>query len=628
MVRFKNAGVICAVFLMTACAAKAAVNDTISGTVIDSTTTLALDSVTVSSEGILTKTNAGGAFNLVLPTTGALQAARAEHSPVVAWDPVKSSFSWSGFSGNFSIRLQDIEGRTVSRYISKKGKQNGEFSIASLPQGIYLISISADVLNVSYKIVRLHAGTGTTFNAITPISETGPSTLAKKMATTQSHVVTFAKSGYITITVTVAAGTATSPGIRVKMASGSIVIAFDWNGVVGTGQSLAVGQGGSPVKAATQPYHNLKLSTGNLAWQIDPTNAALAMVPLVEPIGRMATNYPSSWPTNISGETYHSCMGNEITAQVEAASGRDFISVQGEFGENGQCMTYLQKNAPQSGVNGRAYAATLIETQAITRLAKAAGKIYGVGAIGILHGECDAGNTGYENALHQLWSDYNTDLPAITGQTQKIQMLVSQQNSTNDQSASTLAQWKVGVDYPNDIVCIGPKYQYPSVDGTHLTTDGYEPLGEKFGQVYYQRIVLDNNWQPLAPDTATRSGAVITVRFHAPVLPLVWETTFQAPHQSIAEWKNGKGFEVSVGSGRVTINSVAISGDSVLITCATTIAAGTIVGYAMFAEPARMTTPFAGLTRWGLLRDSDPFAGAITKKAQPNYCVAFQMSVP
>jgi len=45
-------------------------------------------------------------------------------------------------------------------------------------------------------------------------------------------------------------------------------------------------------------------------------------------------------------------MGNQITALVQAASGKDFISEQGEFGENGQCMTYLKKNAPQSGVNG------------------------------------------------------------------------------------------------------------------------------------------------------------------------------------------------------------------------------------------------------------------------------------
>src|SRR5208283_1249445 len=123
------------------------------------------------------------------------------------------------------------------------------------------------------------------------------------------------------------------------------------------------------------------------------------------------------------------------TAMVRNDLNRDFISVQGEVGENGQCMIYLKKNAAQKGINGHSYEAALIETKAITRLARAAGKTYGVGAIIVTHGECDAGNVNYENDLHQLWSDYNTDLPAITGQKQKILMIVSQQNSCNDRSA-------------------------------------------------------------------------------------------------------------------------------------------------------------------------------------------------
>ena len=82
-----------------------------------------------------------------------------------------------------------------------------------------------------------------------------------------------------------------------------------------------------------------------------------------------------------------------------------------------------------AGVNGRSYAAALIETKAITRLARAAGKTYGVGALIVTHGENDAGNPQYEAELYQLWSDYNSDLPAITGQQQKILMIVSQQNS-------------------------------------------------------------------------------------------------------------------------------------------------------------------------------------------------------
>jgi hypothetical protein len=414
-------------------------------------------------------------------------------------------------------------------------------------------------------------------------------------------------------------------------------VPWDWTGIIGTGQSLAVGEQGRPVKATNQPYGNLKLSTDNLPWPIDPNDTNLTMVPLVEPIGRKSPSYPSSWPENIAGETPHTAMADELSALVKAASGKDFVSVHSEVGENGQCMIYLKKDATQKGLNGRSYEAALIETKAITRLAKAAGKTYGVGAITITHGECDAGNDNYESDLYQLWSDYNTDLRAITGQTQKLQMIVSQQNSINDRAASTLAQWKVGVDHPADIVCSGPKYQYPSAEGIHLTTDGYEQLGEKYAQVYCERVLHGIDWQPLEPAGIDRKGSVITVHFHVPVAPLVWDATFQAPHELTDEWKTGKGFEVITSAGaKAGIASVEISGDAVVITCGADPGAGAVVAYAMYADPpaagakrpARMATPFKGTYRWGLLRDSDPFVGTVTKAAQPNYCVAFELTAP
>jgi len=87
-------------------------------------------------------------------------------------------------------------------------------------------------------------------------------------------------------------------------------------------------------------------------------------------------------------------------------------------------------------VRAHAYEGTLVETRAITRLAQAAGKTYGVGAIIVTHGECDAGNASYAAQLYGLLTDYQTDISALTGQTQKIQMIVSQQNSINDRAAS------------------------------------------------------------------------------------------------------------------------------------------------------------------------------------------------
>jgi hypothetical protein len=114
-----------------------------------------------------------------------------------------------------------------------------------------------------------------------------------------------------------------------------------------------------------------------------------------------------------------------------------------------------------------------------------------------------------------------------------------------------------------------------------------------------------------------------------PTPPLVWDTTFQSPHQSIDEWKDGKGFEISTSAGvKVAIASVEISGESVIITCSSDPGSDARVGYAMIGEKTRMNAPFGGTFRWGLLRDSDPFEGAITKKAQPNYGVAFEMSAP
>lgn len=407
----------------------------------------------------------------------------------------------------------------------------------------------------------------------------------------------------------------------------SASLPWDWSGIVGTGQSLSVGT--TPVLSTTQPYHNLQLSRDGLTSPpFDPNNTSLEMIPLVEKSN--AIGYPAPYPNNLYGETPHTAMGSQISSLALTNLGIDYITAHTIVGESGQGMSVISKGATDTGSTGRAYAATLFEVSAIQRLAAAAGKTYGVGAITLTHGETDAGNTNYENEVYKLWSDYNQDLQAITGQTQQIPMLICQQHSypSSGTSASTLAQWQAGVDYPGKIVCIGPNYQrtYGS-DGVHLISSGYQQLGEKYGQVYYEKVVLGNDWQPLQPTSVEQSGRVITVNFHVPVLPLVWDSTLPGPHQSsLTEWKNGKGFEVSASGTRITISSVEISGSSVKITCANDLpTSGVKVGYAFTTAGTKRTD---GTVRWGLLRDSDPFKGSTTGITQPNYCVAFEVSVP
>jgi hypothetical protein len=403
-----------------------------------------------------------------------------------------------------------------------------------------------------------------------------------------------------------------------------------WFGVVGTGQSLSTGN--TPVLTTAQPFNNLKLSLGTTVvppW--DASSCALAMVPLVEPLRAMGGGFPRPYPGNIWGETPHSAMANQITTLVKAANASaDYVTVHTAVGESGQGMVALKKQTGDTaGTTGRAYAATLFEAEAITRLARASGRSYAVAAIVMTHGETDSGSSSYHDELVQLRADYDADLKAITGQTTDIPMFLSQQfaypSGAGQRPVANQVQWQLGVERPGLFVCTGPKYQYPGHgDGIHLATAGYQQLGEKTGQIYHERIVLGRDWQPLQPTRAERSGRTITVHFHVPVPPLRWEESFPPP----TAWANGRGFEVRAGGAKIEIAGVQIAGDTVQITCASDPpASGVTIGYALTSGDTMMSNASRAY-RWGQLRDSDPFVGSTTGVAQPNFAVSFEIPVP
>jgi hypothetical protein len=423
------------------------------------------------------------------------------------------------------------------------------------------------------------------------------------------------------------------------------VAAWNWNGIIGTGQSLSVGT--MPIVSTSQPYRNLMLSlgpAGNAAvppW--DPALATLSMVPLIETVRPIVQGWPRPYPDNIFGETPHAAMANEITWQVKAAwPNRDYVTVHSVVGESGQGIAALAKQGGSTQEKtGRAYAAALFEAAAITRLAHAAGQTYGVAAIVMTHGETDAGNESYGNDLLQLLADSNADLRAITGQAQRIPMYLSQQHaypngpeSAYQRPAANQFQWQLGVTHPGEFVCIGPKYQYPgSPDGVHLSTVGYELYGEKVGEVYFERAVLGRDWQPLAPTKVTRlagtlggTGRILSVAFHVPVPPLRWDASLG--DAVLREWTRGKGFELRTRSENIPIESVALVGDTVQIAADRDLPArGLVIGYALSSQGVQMEHGSRAV-RWGQLRDSDPFLGCTTHLPNPNYAVSFELPVP
>jgi hypothetical protein len=445
-------------------------------------------------------------------------------------------------------------------------------------------------------------------------------------------------------------GSGGSGGSAGSGGSGALNIAWDLTGIVGTGQSLSVGaMAGTPTaNAMTQQFKNLKLSLGTLV--VPPLDEAasqsdqLSLVPLVEPIRPVDPGYPSAYPGNLDGESPHTAMSVQLTSMAMADGASDFVTVHTVVGESGQGMSVIDKSAtvsPNGPNSARAYAATLFEARAIKRLAAAQNKTYGIGAIFLTHGETDAGNAGYEDAMLKLYTDYNADLKAITGQEQSIPLFTSQQHgiymytlgttAASNINTSTKLQWQASLDHPDEIVCVGPKYQYPYYDDyLHLVAEGYELMGEKYAQAYYERVVLGHEWKPLQPlaSTIARSGRNITVDFFVPKPPLAWDDALPKPHQSdLTEWKEGRGFEVrSSDRTPLAIESVSlVDADTVQVTLAADVPAGAILGYAATNgnDAVKNFSP-----RIGNLRDSDPFVGAMTKKPQPNYSVAFELPVP
>ncbi len=196
---------------------------------------------------------------------------------------------------------------------------------------------------------------------------------------------------------------------------------------------------------------------------------------------------------------------------------RDFVSTQTEVGEAGQPISVIQKGATDTGTTGRAYAASLFEVAAIARLAKAQGKTLRRGRRRA-HPRRVGRRQQHVRERHGDALDQLQPRPAAADGTDvrdpdaAVAAALESDGRAASTSTATIAQWKIGVDHPGDIICTGPKYQYSYVsDYTHLINKDYERLGEKDAQVFYQRVVLGNDWQPLQPTGASRSGRVITV---------------------------------------------------------------------------------------------------------------------
>jgi hypothetical protein len=244
--------------------------------------------------------------------------------------------------------------------------------------------------------------------------------------------------------------------------------------------------------------------------------------------------------------------------------------------------------------------------------ARALGKSYVVRAVTVVHGESDhyLGNTHYADDVIEWQSDYETDVKALTGQSQSVPLLHTQVSSVSN-SVIPLAQLEAHLRAPGKVILVGPKYHLPYADGLHLTAEGYRHMGEDYAKVYRRVVLEEQPWEPLRPKTIVRSGDTITITFHVPSPPLAIDTTLVSDPGSY-------GFGFTDGSSSPpTIVSVALAGpDSVRVRLSSMPGPGARLSYARRY----------GATR-GNLRDSD---ATPSRHGYPlyNWCVHFDEPVP
>lgn len=382
----------------------------------------------------------------------------------------------------------------------------------------------------------------------------------------------------------------------------------DINHVLATGQSLSVGATSTATSLA-QPYDNITFVTGVQSGGTGLTS----FIPLVEKtVETMSTSFAS----------HITKMARDVVLVDQPAGKKSHDMLVSVHGVGGTAYVGLKKGTVP-------YSKGIAQAQAGHDLAVAAGKTHVVRAVTNVHGESDSqsNNVNYAADLLQWQSDYETDVKAITNQSEPIPMFHTQFSSWTrlaglpTTSIIPSAQLAASVDNPAKIILVGAKYHLPyAADGVHLTADGYKHMGEDYAKAYRRVILEGKTWEPVRPKTITRVGAVVTVKMHVPAPPLVLDTTLVSdPGKNGFEW-------VDAGPTTPTVASVALTApDTVVITLSGTPNANGRLRYAFTGTSGALGGPMTGPR--GNLRDSDATPSRDGFKLY-NWCVHFDAAVP
>lgn len=347
------------------------------------------------------------------------------------------------------------------------------------------------------------------------------------------------------------------------------------------GQSLSTGSGSLPLLSLSQPNQNLKFIGG-----IRGNTEFESTVPLIEDERRdqgVATN----GETPVSGAANYAVMSayrdNGVSADKHVVLGS-------ASGIGGSRLEFLAKGTLQYDQHLLAH----IRGGASLNLN------YAYQATMWLQGESDelTDYATYKNMFYKLITDIATDVRKISKQTFDP-AFITYQTSAYSSSTATPAKAQLEAIKDGKAFLSCPVYRLNVLnDGLHLTNASSKLMGCYFGRVYKQLVVDKRKPDWLEPLSTSITGNIIRVKFKVPKLPLVFDTISMGGGQI-----TNYGFAITNDANvKQTISTVAVDGDTVVITLASTPSEPLKVRYALDYAPSFIGNSVKGGR--GNLRDS------------------------
>lgn len=396
--------------------------------------------------------------------------------------------------------------------------------------------------------------------------------------------------------------------------------------------------------------------------------ARTSLVPLVEgDTYHELDSYPVQTPGSSLANQAASLASLVFPGVSLAASGvRMMVSNHARSGNSyecirkGSCPGYFGGAVPASVK--KAFEDGLDQVAQAKALAAARNWTYAVRGVFLVHGEANhnveanyendefplahtsgvAGTTNdYREALIEWQKDYETDIVAATQQDVPVPLYLTQMTNwtwidafasagnpnPNHATRSVIPGMQLDAfrSNPNKIILVTPTYPFSfnnvQNDKVHLTPAGSQRVGEYFAKAYAQTTFTGVAWKPLYPIAVTRVGAVITVQYHVPVMPLQFDTV------NVTDPNSHRGFSFyEEGASPAVVTNQVVDGDKVVITLSKTPVGGNKrIRYAYDGTPGAAAGPTTGPR--GNLRDSDATVSNSGGAPLVNWSVAFSEPV-